>query len=108
MLSIYIARQALHLVILLNDNVDTSEGPTDEQYEERITLEESVSLLFANTIAVHLTWRRIYSELIELSEKIKSWGMLHEGCQLDYEQRLPDIKTQYLRFFRIRFYFVGQ
>jgi len=42
MQSIHIARQALHLVILLNDLVDTEEGPDDEQEDERIDLEECV------------------------------------------------------------------
>ena len=39
MQSIHIARQALHLVILLNDSVDRVEGPTEEQEDERINLE---------------------------------------------------------------------
>jgi hypothetical protein len=40
MQSIHIARQALHLVILLNDSVDKTNGPTQEQEDERIDLEE--------------------------------------------------------------------
>ena len=44
MQSIHIARQALHLVILLNDLVDTEDGPNDEQEDERIDLEECVFL----------------------------------------------------------------
>jgi hypothetical protein len=40
MQSIHIARQALHLVILLNDSVDQIKGPTQEQEDERIDLEE--------------------------------------------------------------------
>jgi len=40
MQSIHIARQALHLVILLNDSVDKAKGPTQEQEDERIDLEE--------------------------------------------------------------------
>lgn len=42
MQSIHIARQALHLVILLNDLVDSEDGPDDEQEDERIDLEEWV------------------------------------------------------------------
>ena len=38
--SAHIARQALHLVILLNDAVDAELGPDDEQHEERNDLEE--------------------------------------------------------------------
>jgi hypothetical protein len=37
---IHIARQALHLVILLNDFVDKVNGPTQEQAYERVDLEE--------------------------------------------------------------------
>jgi len=40
MQSIYISRQALHLVILLNDVVDVEKGPDEAQREERIELEE--------------------------------------------------------------------
>jgi len=40
MQSIFLSRQALHLVILLNDVVDTIKGPDEEQYEERNDLEE--------------------------------------------------------------------
>jgi hypothetical protein len=40
MQSIYLSRQGLHLVILLNDLVDPDDGPDDEQYEERNDLEE--------------------------------------------------------------------
>jgi hypothetical protein len=40
MQSLYIARQALHLVILLNDVVDAEEGPDDMQQAERVDLEE--------------------------------------------------------------------
>jgi hypothetical protein len=45
MLNIHIARQALHLVLLLNDfvlnnSVDADKGPSDEQEDERIELEE--------------------------------------------------------------------
>jgi hypothetical protein len=39
MQSIHIARQALHLVILLNDSVDKVKGLTEEQADERINLE---------------------------------------------------------------------
>jgi hypothetical protein len=42
MQSIYLARQALHLVIRLNDAVDVNKGPSDEQYDERNDLEEYV------------------------------------------------------------------
>jgi hypothetical protein len=38
--SMHIARQALHLVIRLNDSVDSEEGPTDDEDDERIDLEE--------------------------------------------------------------------
>jgi len=47
MQSIHIARQALHLVILLNDLVDTDEGPDDAQEDERIDLEEYVCYLYS-------------------------------------------------------------
>jgi hypothetical protein len=40
MQSIYISRQALHLVILLNDVLDMEKGPDEAQREERIELEE--------------------------------------------------------------------
>ena len=40
MQSIYISRQAVHLVILLNDVVDREKGPDEAQREERIKLEE--------------------------------------------------------------------
>jgi hypothetical protein len=44
MQSIYIARQAIHLVITLNDLVDVHEGPNDQQHQERIDLEECVPI----------------------------------------------------------------
>lgn len=40
MQSIHLSRQALHLVILLNDAVDQRDGPTQDQEDERIELEE--------------------------------------------------------------------
>jgi hypothetical protein len=40
MLSIHIARQALHLVVLLNDSVDAEEGQNEQQQDERIDLGE--------------------------------------------------------------------
>ncbi len=36
----FLARQALHLVVLLNDSLDESLDITDEQEDERIDLEE--------------------------------------------------------------------
>lgn len=40
--SVYIAKQALHLVILLNELVNPVEGPTDEEHDERNDLDEWV------------------------------------------------------------------
>ena len=44
MLNIYIARQALHLVILLNDLAYTEDGLDCQQMGERDALEEYVSI----------------------------------------------------------------
>ncbi|KIM20259.1 hypothetical protein M408DRAFT_308571 [Serendipita vermifera MAFF 305830] len=79
MQSIYVARQALHLVILLNDQVNPHTGPSDEQYKERITLED---------------------ELIHLIQDMKAWGFSQE-----MEERIHKIEENYVQFFRERFYF---
>jgi hypothetical protein len=44
MLNIYIARQALHLVILLNDLAYTEDGLDCRQMDERDVLEECVCI----------------------------------------------------------------
>ncbi len=48
MLNIYISRQALHLVILLNDLAYAEDGLNSEQIDERVDLEEYVHSSLAN------------------------------------------------------------
>ncbi|KIM26145.1 hypothetical protein M408DRAFT_10009 [Serendipita vermifera MAFF 305830] len=80
--STYIARQPFHLVILLNDTVNTEEGPDDEQHEERNELEDN---------------------LIELFDAMKEWGV--KVGEDEYAEHRLSIKEQYRQFFKQRFYF---
>lgn len=50
MLNIHIARQALHLVILLNDLAYTEDGLDCQQMDERDVLEECVCIPLLKTI----------------------------------------------------------
>ncbi|CAG8545250.1 1286_t:CDS:2 [Acaulospora colombiana] len=80
--TIHIARQALHLVIRLNDTVNQSEGPDLDQEQERIDLED---------------------QLMDLEDEVEEW--IAEGSSDDYKDRLPAIAKQYDTFFSKRFYF---
>ncbi|KAG8840530.1 hypothetical protein FRC20_005564 [Serendipita sp. 405] len=82
MQAVYIARQALHLVILLNDTLEEEEL-SDEDEDERLYLED---------------------ELQQLDVAIRRWGT--EGMTVsDYPTRISDIQDQYRLFFRSRFYY---
>ncbi|KIM26148.1 hypothetical protein M408DRAFT_196838 [Serendipita vermifera MAFF 305830] len=85
--SSYIARQALHLVILLNDLVDAENGPDIEQREGRNDLED---------------------DLTELYEAMAKWGaQTSDNEQVDYAQDRLRIKEQYSKLFKERFYFLA-
>jgi hypothetical protein len=106
MQSLYIARQALHLVILLNDSVDAEEGPDDMQQAERVDLEEWVMMYtpgsewLTNGIIVG-------SDLIELLEAMEEWGAVPAGVHLDHNQALLKIQHHHAQIFKERFYFVS-
>ncbi|PVG03735.1 hypothetical protein CPB86DRAFT_748155 [Serendipita vermifera] len=80
--TLHIARQALHLVIRLNDTVNNSDGPDLEQEQERIDLED---------------------QLMDLEDAMEEW--LADGTSDDYKNQLSAIAVQYDTFFSKRFYF---
>ncbi|KIM20448.1 hypothetical protein M408DRAFT_13002 [Serendipita vermifera MAFF 305830] len=85
MLSIHIARQALHLVVLLNDLAYAEDGLNSEQRRERIALED---------------------ELIDLEDAMKSWNSVSNMRDASsYDEYFSEIKEWYGRIFRLRFYF---
>jgi hypothetical protein len=53
MLNIHIARQALHLVILLNELAYTEDGFDGQHMDERETLEECVAVPMLNLVSAH-------------------------------------------------------
>ncbi|CCA74915.1 hypothetical protein PIIN_08885 [Serendipita indica DSM 11827] len=81
MQSMFLARQALHLVVLLNDSLN--EDITDEQEDERIDLED---------------------EIDALREAITAW-MTETDDISECAARIALIKEQYETFFKSRFYF---
>jgi hypothetical protein len=109
MQSIYISRQGLHLVILLNDVVDRENGPDEAQCEEMIELEEWVRLKPTCDYSLESCdwWISLNSDLIDLFEAMTEWGAApEEGISADYSSRRTKIKHHYAHLFKERFYFV--
>ncbi|KIM26142.1 hypothetical protein M408DRAFT_25581 [Serendipita vermifera MAFF 305830] len=83
--SVHIAKQALNLVILLNNLIDAEDVPDDEQHKERDDLED---------------------DLVELYDAMMKWGsQAGENEQANYAERRLKIQKQYLQMFKQRFYF---
>lgn len=80
-----IARQALRLVVLLNDRGAQREGPDKQERDERAVLSK---------------------ELIELEKVLENWS-IQLGGPREFTARAEKVKRLYDQFFRSRFYYTG-
>jgi hypothetical protein len=59
------------------------------------------------TLSVHTNNDIVGSELIDLFEAMKDWGVNRDDNEhIDYEQRVKQIRKCHIQLFRVRFYFV--
>ena len=101
--AIHIARQAFHLIIRFNDFVGL-DGPTEEQYDEGMELDEYVRFLF---LSHHLRCDKC-SALEELEDKIDELEKLEldEAIKAEADHKY-DLARLYQIFFSTRDFYVS-
>jgi len=101
--AIHIARQAFHLIIQFNDFIGP-DGPTNEQYDEGMDLDEQVCFLFCSR---HL-WCDKCSALEELEDKIDELEKLKlDEAYRSEEDHKYDLARLYQIFFATRDFYVS-
>ena len=101
--AIHIARQAFHLIIRFNDFIGP-DGPTEEQYDEGMELDEYVRFIFRSR---HLRCHKC-SALEELEDKIDELENLELDEAVESEEdHKYDLARLYQIFFSTRDFYVS-